>query len=667
MEITSINTNPEDFITIIKQDIQTLRDNIKTERSLADQISNHCAIKAVLEEKINASEAALQEARQSVAAAQDIESTLKQKIVALELEAVSLREQPHESPEILGRLRDIGIQNEAIQQEIQTMCQANTEASMLLQEKFEDYSHLQLRLEDVDHHLAEERAKATQVTNEHTAFIKHLNGKQEGEKADLVAKFELDRNLREAEHRAEVEKCKDRVAFLEARISEEEQASGKLRQEKAVVDELTEKQLNLLTELQKSKDAADNLAQEQVQSLRDEVENLRIAAAALELRKEESDTKVEDIRHSFRKCISELKEAKARITELEVENTKRTNETREANEARQIAEDLLAMQTRRATEAHKALEDFQSLNGAQGCTESAGETQQDENGGPRKPRRKADRSNIQSFRRIVNDSQLQLKSDSHEGRLSHRVPEGSQPGSMSEPLASNKGLQTTKSSRSNFSFAPEETTEDTFDGPSSFEDLFPRTPNTGSQTLKPTVSFVEDSFGPTNQLSPSEDCLASDFLEVDLEYLPLPEKTETPIMPRTPRDPPAYSQTATVSPQNLALTDNVANYNNSQATRTSGPPKGILKTGRSMKRTADNAGLTLDSARTKGNGIRSESQNLGPAIPDSQARSRSQGTPSKSHSFGSVPAHSQSQTRVTLSKGRRGRPAKTTAARSKSE
>lgn len=60
-EVNSLNVDAQDLVNKVKQDFQLLRDNIKTEQSLTNQITEHCTAKAVLEEKGKTSDAALQE------------------------------------------------------------------------------------------------------------------------------------------------------------------------------------------------------------------------------------------------------------------------------------------------------------------------------------------------------------------------------------------------------------------------------------------------------------------------------------------------------------------------------------------------------------------------------------------------------------------------------
>ncbi|KAL8817447.1 MAG: hypothetical protein Q9191_008146, partial [Dirinaria sp. TL-2023a] len=93
-EVHSLNIDPQDLVNKVKKDFQLLRENIKSEQSLSGQIKEHCMSKAVLEERVKTSDAALLEARQRIATAQDMEASLKQKVNALEMEAVTLRKQP---------------------------------------------------------------------------------------------------------------------------------------------------------------------------------------------------------------------------------------------------------------------------------------------------------------------------------------------------------------------------------------------------------------------------------------------------------------------------------------------------------------------------------------------------------------------------------------------
>ncbi|KAL8817186.1 MAG: hypothetical protein Q9191_008194 [Dirinaria sp. TL-2023a] len=673
-EIHSLNIDPQDLVNKVKKDFQLLRENIKSEQSLSDQITEHCIAKAVLEERVKTSDAALLEARQRIATAQDMEASLKHKVNALEMEAVTLRKQPRDSPETLNRLRDIDMQNKAIQQEIQVLHETNTEASKLLQAKFEDYSHVQLQLEVVNSQLGEERARATRVAEAHAAFIERLTADQEGKRAELLTKAQLDQSTYEAEHRAEVHKLNDKLASLEGHIAKEAQELERLRKEKSDAVELAQARLGVLVELQKGKSEAEVSAQDRVQSLAEvtaEAESLRAAVAGLEVRIEESDTELSKVQLAFRKCIYELEATQAKIRNLETENLEKVAEARQASEARQAAEDSLAIQTRKANEARKALDILRSRNAAQVCSDTVVEAQQHENCFPPKDRRKADRSCLQSSRHEADDSQSQRKPETFEHKSTHTVVKDSQFRSVPEPLTSNQEQHTATPSRGRLSFAPDENNEGRSGTSSDFEDLFPPTPNLGSQTLKPTVNFVEDSLVTTKHYSSYTSSLRghlpSDFLETDLEYLPEPANTETQVTPHTPRGSQEFTQPTTISPRHLVVAEDVATKRDSQQSKVSMPTKGILKSARSMKRKADSAGLASGSESSKGNDLRPKSQNLGPTIPDSQARSHGQGTHSQSYGSRSVQSQSQRQTRVTLSQRRKGRPTKTTAAKSKAD
>ena len=298
---------------------------------------------------------------------------------------------------------------------------------------------------------------------------------------------------------------------------------------------------------------------------------------------------------------AELEVKTTKVQNLEADNAALVSETQQARDARRCAEARQAEEESKAMNAVKDLESYKAASPPSNHRSSQPYAQRGEDNSSPKVRRKAYRSAVHSDRPVVQNSQ-------------------SQPG-----LKLTSARPTTPRRPSSISDQQHEAEDELLED---LADLFPATPEFDAHIARPTVKFVADSLEISNLLvnSPSQfrDDLALD--SPDLQYI-----TMSQVEGRASEADRAQAR-GTTSPTKLTSTisqsvgravDTPAPQQ-SQPSQTLGPPKSILKSGRSNKRNAETAGLAMTSGATRRRGLDSESQGLGPVIQDSQSQAGSQ-------------------------------------------
>jgi len=250
----------------MQQQLQAMSENAEEQRSLADQITGHCAAKATLEERMHVAEAALTEFRQEVAVTQETKARLQQQITTLENEAISLRDQTKGSTAILERLTEIDGQNKALKAQAEAFQDVSVNASRNLQERLEDYANMQLKLEDKESQLKETQDKSIAQVEEQAASIRQAFEKHEDKKhIRLQAKFE--RDAMDARHRIEVNDLKHKLTLADDHFAKQTEVLDQLRADKHLADQAVLKQVAILAQFQNDKEAADAAAEEQLEQL----------------------------------------------------------------------------------------------------------------------------------------------------------------------------------------------------------------------------------------------------------------------------------------------------------------------------------------------------------------------------------------------------------------
>jgi len=220
----------------IQQSIQAMSNKAEEQRYLADQITENCAAKAALQERVHVIETALTESCQEVVVTQGTKVQLQQQIKALENEATNLRDQIKDSTATLERL-----------------------TSMKPQERSEDYANLQLKLEHKESQLRGLQDKSIAQAKEQAMSIRHAFEKHEEDKEHirLQAKFECD--AMDARHRIEVNDLRHKLTSTDEQLAKHvemaEERSEELEQ--AIADKETAQKLAIVRLGQLEKLAAD--------------------------------------------------------------------------------------------------------------------------------------------------------------------------------------------------------------------------------------------------------------------------------------------------------------------------------------------------------------------------------------------------------------------------
>lgn len=253
----------------MQQQLQTMSEMAEEQRSLADQITEQCAANAALELRMHAAETALTESRQEVAITQEIKARLQQQITTLENETANLRDQTKDSTAILERLTVMDGQNKVLKAQAETFQEVSVNASRKLQEKFEDYANMQLKLEDKESQLKEIQDRSMAQAKEQTASIKHAFEIHEEDKKHIRSQAKFERDAMDARYRIEVSELKHKLTLADDRFAKQTEALDQLRADKQLTDQAVLKQVAMLAQFQEDKETADAAAEEQSEQLQE--------------------------------------------------------------------------------------------------------------------------------------------------------------------------------------------------------------------------------------------------------------------------------------------------------------------------------------------------------------------------------------------------------------
>lgn len=252
----------------LQQGLRVIGASVKNERLLTDQIAESCITKGALETRAVAAEAALEESRSTVAGAEAMKSTLQRRIADLEAEAISLRRDAQESPQNTERLLELDSKNKAIIAQMDGLHDVVVTGTKTLQDKMENYAHLQLRLEDSEAQLRLQYEKVAAQAKEQEAFNRQTLVKYEEDRkrGSQQAKFEL--NTIDARHRIEIMDLKHKLNLADDQIAKGIEKLNQLRSEKQSSEQSVSRLSDLLAQIQNEKEAVDATAEDRLELIK---------------------------------------------------------------------------------------------------------------------------------------------------------------------------------------------------------------------------------------------------------------------------------------------------------------------------------------------------------------------------------------------------------------
>lgn len=150
---------------MMQEQLHALCNNLTAEQNLSEQVMDLREMKATLRERLQATEAALREARLEVVALQRENREQSHKIVAHETERAR-PQQLVENSQILLRLQDVDSSNRDLQRQLEKMQTEAASLSTQLQQRAKDAERLDERLIDTQVQLQEARHATEVVRNE---------------------------------------------------------------------------------------------------------------------------------------------------------------------------------------------------------------------------------------------------------------------------------------------------------------------------------------------------------------------------------------------------------------------------------------------------------------------------------------------------------------------
>ena len=194
---------------MMQEQLHALCKNLTAEQNLSEQVMDLREVKATLRERLQATEAALREARLEVVALRRENREQSHKIVAHETERAR-PQQLVENSQILLRLQDVDSNNRDLHRQLEKM---QTEAASLftqLQQKTQDAERLDERLIDAQVQLQDARHATEAMRNEKLEYEKQADQECKDLRTKLLADASRELEVVKTDHQSQMQQLRVR-------------------------------------------------------------------------------------------------------------------------------------------------------------------------------------------------------------------------------------------------------------------------------------------------------------------------------------------------------------------------------------------------------------------------------------------------------------------------
>ena len=194
---------------MMQEQLHALCKNLTAEQNLSEQVMDLREVKATLRERLQATEAALREARLEVVALQRENREQSHKIVAHETERAR-PQQLVENSQILLRLQDVDSNNRDLHRQLEKMQTEAASLSTQLQQKTQDAERLDERLIDAQVQLQDARHATEVMRNEKLEYEKQADQECKDLRTKLLADASRELEVVKTDHQSQMQQLRVR-------------------------------------------------------------------------------------------------------------------------------------------------------------------------------------------------------------------------------------------------------------------------------------------------------------------------------------------------------------------------------------------------------------------------------------------------------------------------
>ncbi len=248
-----IGAGQKELVSEFQERLQALSASIATEHALTERLTDLHEVKATFRERLQLTETALADARQQVVALQNKDQLRLQKISALELEAVHLRNQPKDSSHTIFRVHELEIKSKDLQERSGTLQEQVAETSKQLRQKIADATEMESRLTNIQSQLEEAQVENLLLEEQKGAYESQFNAKLEQTKKELWKVANMDKAKTESKYQNQLHQVQQRNLEVDVELEQKVSQLNQLQAEKDAVEAESGRFSSLLAGLQAEK------------------------------------------------------------------------------------------------------------------------------------------------------------------------------------------------------------------------------------------------------------------------------------------------------------------------------------------------------------------------------------------------------------------------------
>ena len=292
-----------------------LSGTISSEHALSEQINDLREVRAIIRERLQATESSLADARREVVALRQKDQEQSQRVVVLEAEVVRARSKPAENPQPLLRIQELNFRNKDLQSEIVILRKKAADLSSQIQQSSTESVGMAERLANAQEKLKAAHEETARSVEEKSACERQAALDRENMRKDLSNAANMQLASMQSEHMNAIEQLKLEKSPIEEKLNEAMKQVKILRGEKEIVEKETGKLQAMLKDAQNEKEAVVGTRKA-----------LQLHLKEMEVRMHETNIQSRDLQAMLNKTNDQI-----RAKDLEIMALKASQVTREGS------------------------------------------------------------------------------------------------------------------------------------------------------------------------------------------------------------------------------------------------------------------------------------------------------------------------------------------------
>lgn len=312
---TSIAAGQQKLALALQDQFGALSGTISSEHALSEQINDLREVRAIVRERLQATESSLADARREVVALRHKDQEQSQQVVYLEAEVVRARIKPAENPQPLLRIQELEFRNKDLQSEITILREKAAGLSSQIQQSSIESEGMAERLAHAQERLKAAHEETARTVEDKSACERRAALDRENLRKDLSNAANMQLTGMQSEHMNALQQLKLEKSPIEEKLNDAMNQVKILRGEKEKVEKETSKLQAMLKDAQNEKEAIVGTRKA-----------LQLHLKEMEVRMHETNIQSRDLQAMLNKTYEQL-----RAKDLEIMALKASQVTRESS------------------------------------------------------------------------------------------------------------------------------------------------------------------------------------------------------------------------------------------------------------------------------------------------------------------------------------------------